>query len=143
MEYLALESCSNVLKWKKRTSRIAKNDIFGPFEFAKIWLHTKLEWLWNYQISTKSSLNFTFWKFLEHSALVKKAHFWDQSTLAEGSLFWWKFCKITLACFSPYFHRKFFFPLSKKSLQIDFGKQSHARYTFWVIFSTSSNLTEW
>ena len=26
----------------------------------------RLEWLKNYQISTKSSLNFTFWKFLEH-----------------------------------------------------------------------------
>ena len=42
-------------------------NIFGPFEFAKIWFHVKLEWQYNYQISTKSSFTFTFWKFLEQS----------------------------------------------------------------------------
>ena len=26
-----------------KTSKIAKNDIFGPFEFAKIWFHVKSE----------------------------------------------------------------------------------------------------
>ena len=50
-----------------RTSKMAKNDIFGLFEIAKIWFHVKLEWQKKYQFSTKSSLNFTFWKFLEHS----------------------------------------------------------------------------
>ena len=25
-------------------SKIAKNDIFGLFEFAKVWFHVKLEW---------------------------------------------------------------------------------------------------
>ena len=50
-------------------SNIAKNDIFGPFEFAKTWFHVNSEWLYNYQISTKSGLNFIFWKFLEHSAV--------------------------------------------------------------------------
>ena len=48
-------------------SKIAINDIFGLFEFAKMWFHAKSEWWWNHQISTKSSLNFTFWNFLEHS----------------------------------------------------------------------------
>ena len=38
---LALENCSNLLKSKFRTSKIVKNDIFGPFEFAKIWFHAK------------------------------------------------------------------------------------------------------
>ena len=38
---LGLESCSNLLKSKFRTSKIAKNDIFGPFEFAKIGFHVK------------------------------------------------------------------------------------------------------
>ena len=27
-----------------RTSKIAKNDIFGPFVFTKIWCHVKSEW---------------------------------------------------------------------------------------------------
>ena len=31
-----LESYSKLLKSKFRTTKIAKNDIFGPFEFAKI-----------------------------------------------------------------------------------------------------------
>ena len=39
---LELEGCSNLLKSKLRTSKIAKNDI-GPFEFAKIWFHVKSE----------------------------------------------------------------------------------------------------
>ena len=43
--------------------------LFGPFEFAKMWFHAKSEWRKNDQISTKSSINFTFWKFLEHSAI--------------------------------------------------------------------------
>ena len=50
-------------------SRVAKINIFGLFEFANIWFHVKSEWRKNDQISTKSSLNFTFWKFLEHSDL--------------------------------------------------------------------------
>ena len=66
-----LESCSNLLKWKFRTSRIAKNDISRLFDHTKIWFHIKLEWRYNYQISTKSILNFAFWKFLEHSAREK------------------------------------------------------------------------
>ena len=45
--------------------------------FAKIWFHVKSKWRWNNQISKKSSLNFTFWKFLEHSefALFNNASF--------------------------------------------------------------------
>ena len=65
---LGLESCSNLLKSKFRTSEVGKNNIFGAFEFAKIWFHVKSEWWYNDQCSTKSSINFTFWKFLEHSA---------------------------------------------------------------------------
>ena len=53
---------------KLGVSKMAKNDILGPFEFAKIWFHVKSEWQQNYQASTKSSLNFTFWRFLEQSA---------------------------------------------------------------------------
>ena len=60
---LWLGSCPNLLKTKFRTSIIAKNDIFGPFKLAKIWFHVKSEWQQNDQISTKSSLNFTFWKW--------------------------------------------------------------------------------
>ena len=63
---LGLESCSNLPKSRFRTTN---NDNLGPFELAKIWFHVKSEWRSNYQISTKSNLNFTFWKFLEHSAL--------------------------------------------------------------------------
>ena len=44
---LGLESCSNVLKSKFRTSNIARNDIIGPFELAKIWFHVKSEWQQN------------------------------------------------------------------------------------------------
>ena len=33
---LGLESCSNLPKSKFRALKIVKNDIFGPFEFAKI-----------------------------------------------------------------------------------------------------------
>ena len=39
-----LESCSNLLKIKIQTSKIAKNDIFELFELAKIWFHSKSEW---------------------------------------------------------------------------------------------------
>ena len=42
---LGLESCPNLLKSKFRTSKIVKNDIFGPFEFiksTKIWFHVEL-----------------------------------------------------------------------------------------------------
>ena len=35
---LVLESCS-----KFRVSKFAKNDIFGPLEFVKIWFHVKSE----------------------------------------------------------------------------------------------------
>ena len=38
-----LESNSNLLKSKYRTSKIAKNDIFGPFEFAKIQISESLK----------------------------------------------------------------------------------------------------
>ena len=41
---LGLESCSNLLKSKLKSSRIIKNDIFGPFEFAKIGFHVNSEW---------------------------------------------------------------------------------------------------
>ena len=40
---LGLESCSNLLKSKFRTSKIAMNDFFGLFEFAKIGFHVKSE----------------------------------------------------------------------------------------------------
>ena len=70
LENLGLESCSNLLKSKFRASKFVKNDIFGPFEITKIWFHVKSEWQYNDQISTKLSLHFTFWKFLEHSATV-------------------------------------------------------------------------
>ena len=66
---LGLESCSNLLKSKFRTSKIAKNDNFGSFECTKMWFHVKSKWRYNDQISIKSSLIFTFWKFLEHSVL--------------------------------------------------------------------------
>ena len=69
---LGLENCSNILKLKFRVSKMVKNDIFGLFEFTKIWFHIKPEWRSNDQISTKSSLNFTFRKFLEHSATLPK-----------------------------------------------------------------------
>ena len=36
---LGLESCSNLRKSKFRTFEIVKNDIFGPFDFPKIWFH--------------------------------------------------------------------------------------------------------
>ena len=38
---LGLDSYSNVLKTNLRTSEITKSDIFGPFQFAKIWFHAK------------------------------------------------------------------------------------------------------
>ena len=41
---LGLESCSNLQKSKFRTSKIGKNNIFGPFEFAKIRFHVTSEW---------------------------------------------------------------------------------------------------
>ena len=41
---LGLESGSNLLKSKFRTSKIAKNDIFGLFEFAKIQFYVKSGW---------------------------------------------------------------------------------------------------
>ena len=58
--HFGLESCSNLLKSKFRTSKIAKNDIFGPFEFAKTVIHVKMEWRKYDLISTNSRLNFTF-----------------------------------------------------------------------------------
>ena len=39
---LGLECCSNLLKSKFRTSTIVKINIFGSFEFTKIWFHVKL-----------------------------------------------------------------------------------------------------
>ena len=59
---------SNLPKLNFKTSKSAKNDTFWPFEFTKIWLHVKSELQGNCEISTKWSLNFTFWKFLEHCA---------------------------------------------------------------------------
>ena len=38
---LRLESCSNLLKSKFRTSKIVKINIFGLFEFPKMWFHVK------------------------------------------------------------------------------------------------------
>ena len=70
MVNFGLEKCSNLPKFKVLSPWIAKNDIFGLFEFAKIWFRVKSEWWLNDQISTKSSLNFTFWKFLEHCEWV-------------------------------------------------------------------------
>ena len=40
---VGLESCSNLLKSKFRTSKIAKNDIFELFDFTKIGFHVKPE----------------------------------------------------------------------------------------------------
>ena len=34
----------NLPKFEFRVSKIAKNDIFGPFEFAKTVFYVKLEW---------------------------------------------------------------------------------------------------
>ena len=65
---LGLESWFNLLKSIFRTSKIAKNDNFWLFEIPKTVFHVKSEWRCNDQIAIKSSLNFTFWKFLEHSA---------------------------------------------------------------------------
>ena len=64
-------------------------------------IHVKLKWRYNYQISTKLSLNFTFWKFLEHSApklkmqkfqfLTKTLKIWATTSLHHhtGSAFSW------------------------------------------------------
>ena len=41
---LGLESCSNLLKSKSRTSKIVKINIFGMLDFPKMWFHVKLEW---------------------------------------------------------------------------------------------------
>ena len=41
---LGFESCSNSLKSKFRTSKIAKNYIFGLFEITKIGFHVNSEW---------------------------------------------------------------------------------------------------
>ena len=41
---LGLESCSNLLKSKFRTSKIVKIKIFGLFEFPKMWFRIKTEW---------------------------------------------------------------------------------------------------
>ena len=49
---LGLESYSNLLKSKFRTSKIARNDIFGPFEFTKIRFPVTSEHELNDQIST-------------------------------------------------------------------------------------------
>ena len=44
MVNLDLESCSNWIKSKFRTSEIVKNDFFAPVDLAKIWFHMKSEW---------------------------------------------------------------------------------------------------
>ena len=62
---------------KFRVLKIAKNDIFGPFEFTKIWFDVKSVWRYNDQPSTNSRLNFTF---LEHSACLA-LHFTMFNTL--------------------------------------------------------------
>ena len=41
---LGFESCSTLLKSHFTTSKIAQNDIFGPFPFTKMWFHVKFEW---------------------------------------------------------------------------------------------------
>ena len=79
---------------KFSTSKIGKNNIFRPFDLAKIWFHVKLEWRYNDQTSTKSSLNFTFWKFLEHSAIYKRtyliyAYFLYRFNIYESSRTFW------------------------------------------------------
>ena len=60
-EQLSSPKCTKNSKFW--VSEIAKNDIFRPFECTKIWFHVKLEWRFNYQILTKSSLNFKFWNW--------------------------------------------------------------------------------
>ena len=39
-----LESCSKSIKIKIQNLKNCQNDIFGPFDFAKIWSHVKSEW---------------------------------------------------------------------------------------------------
>ena len=63
-----LKNGSNSPKSKFRTSKSAKIDICCLFELTKIWFHVKSKWQANCKISTLGYLNFTFWKFLEHSA---------------------------------------------------------------------------
>ena len=41
---LGLESCLNLLKSISTTSKIAKNDIFGLFDVAKIGFYVRFEW---------------------------------------------------------------------------------------------------
>ena len=44
--------CSKFTKTSKfRVPKIAKKDIFGPFEFTKIGFHVKSEWRQNDQIA--------------------------------------------------------------------------------------------
>ena len=57
-----LESCSNLLKSKYRTSNIAKINIFGPFEFTKIWFHVKYEWQNNSFTSILCTYHIHKWK---------------------------------------------------------------------------------
>ena len=48
---------------KFRVSKIAKNDTFGLFEIAKIWLHVKFEWQANCKISLTSHFE-SFWSIV-------------------------------------------------------------------------------
>ena len=45
------------------------------FKFSKIWFFVKSEWQANCKISTLCCLNFTFWKFLEHSDCFRQKIF--------------------------------------------------------------------
>ena len=59
---------SNALKFKFKTSKSCKNYIFSSFDFTQNLSGSKIG-----QISTKWSLNFIFWKFLEQSAHLRVA----------------------------------------------------------------------
>ena len=50
---------------------------FLTFWMPKTWFHVKYEWQANCKIFTLCCLNFTFWNFLEHSAVVVKDNFDD------------------------------------------------------------------
>ena len=58
-----------------KTSNSAKNDIFWPLKFTKVWFHVKCYWQANRKVSAVCCLNFTFWMFLEHSVRAVFGYF--------------------------------------------------------------------
>ena len=124
-------------------SKTAKNGIFGPFVFAQIWFRVKLEWRSNYQISTNSSLSFTFGKFLEHCVLgrrvTKKVKFWSYKM--------WRLLQ-DLDLESCIFHifskrSKTFKPLCPLLLLPSLLSVLASRSLIWVSIPTKSSSTLW